>query len=216
MNVKNTMKPACALSNLSGTVVVISGSLSHAKLAWIRRLIRLTLISLRSKRIIAAHSVILPPCHRPYNFSSNSRTLSLSPSHCSKKRSRSWRVSCLASQPISPSTPRPVKTLKRPCSFSKQLMSARSRCITSWTQDCRRPTIRGSCKSTMRAAFISRRTAAPTSWGSPSWSGSRNSAISTLRSRHRTLTRHQYLAKMAPAYRASKSIRISRPDRYHV
>ena len=168
MTVKNTMKPACALSNLSGTVVVISGSLSHAKLAWIRRLIRLTLISLRSKRIIAAHSVILPPCHRPYNFSSNSRTLSLSPSNCSKKRSRSWRVSCLASQPISPSTPRPVRTLKRPCLFSKQLMSARSRCFKSSTQDSRPPTIRGSCKSTMRAAFTSGRTAPPTSWGNPS------------------------------------------------
>ncbi len=214
----NKMNRACALSNLSD-IVVTSRSLLPAKSAWIIRLIRITLNNLWSKKILAAHSVILAPCHQLYNFSNNSRTLSLCPSNCSKKRSRNWLVSCLASQSSRISTPRPIKTLKRPCSFSNQSMSARSPCIKSWTRDCRPPTIRGSCRSTMRDVFIWGRTAPPTSWGNPSWSGSRNSAISTtemLPSLQRILTRHQYLfhlVKMAPAYRTSNLFRISRPDR---
>ena len=218
MSVKNTINRACALSNLSGTVVGTSGSPSPANSAWIRPLIRIKLSNLWSKRILAVHSVILAPCHQPYNFSSNSRILSLYPSHCSKKRNSSWRVSCLASQCSRISTPLPIKTLKRPCSFSNQLMSARSLSTKSWTRDCQPLTTRGSCKSTMRVASIWGRMVPPTSWGSPSWLGSKNSAISTtgmLLFQQRTLTRHQYLphlVKMAPAYRTSDMFRISRPD----
>lgn len=218
MSVNNTMDRACTLSNLSGIVAVTSGSPSPAKSAWIRLLIHITLSNLRSKRILAAHSVILAPCHQPYNFSSNSRILSLSLCHFSKKRNHSLRVSFLTSQCSRISTPRPLKTLKRPCSFSNQLMSARSLSIKSWTRDCPPLTIRGSCKSTMRDASIWGRTAPPTSWASPSWSGSRNSAISTtvmLLSPQRTLTRHQYLphlVRMAPACQMSDIFRISRPD----
>lgn len=213
------MNRACNLSNLSGILAVTSGSPLPEKSAWIRLLIHITLSNLWSKRILAAHSVILAPCHQPYNFSSNSRILSLSLSHFSKKRNHSLRVSCLAIHCSRISTPRPIKTPKRPCSFSNQLMSARSLSIKSWTRDCPPLPIRGSCKSTMRDASIWGRTAQPTSWASPSWSGSRNSAISTtglLLSPQRTLTRHQYLphlARMAPACRMSDMFRISRPDR---